>query len=158
MLYSLSEEKLVEFLNSKDKKKDDLIRIIIEMQKRTKGSYTLDKERDKIGDNKEQLVDFITDCGGRIKKGSLKEGEKNPQLKKLSVEELKEIAGNIENRDISRYEFNEIKMNKKGKYETRKNNKELKEVIKKCRGTKTRQRGGSYKPEKVQLRGWGYSF
>ena len=31
-------------------KKNDLIEIIIEMQKRTKGSYTLDKERKKAGE------------------------------------------------------------------------------------------------------------
>ena len=60
------------------------------------------------------------------------------------------MANDIENRDSNDYEFNDIKVNKDGEYETRKNQKELKEVIKSCRGNK--------QPSKVKLRRWGYSF
>ncbi len=153
LLYSLNDKKLEEYLNSKDKKKDDLIKMIVKMQKRTKGSYTLDKERRNAGDDKEKLIKLITDCGGRIKKGKFKEGEKNLQLKKLSVDELKKIAKNIENRDSDRYEFNEIKVDKNGKYTTRKKQGELKDIIKSCRGSKMKG-GGNVKIK----RGWGYSF
>ena len=54
----------------------------------------------------------------------------------------------IEDRDSERYEFNEIKLGKNGKYTTRSNQDELKEVIKSCRGTKKKLKGG----------GWGYKF
>ena len=150
LLYSLSDLKLEEYLNAKDKKKPELIKIIVEMQKRTKGSYTLDKERKEAGDDKEKLIKLITDCGGRIKKGKLEPDEKNPQLKKLSVAELKKIAEGIEMRDSDRYEFNEIKLGKNGKYTTRSNQDELKDVIRSCRGTK--------KKKKLKGGGWGYKF
>ena len=154
MLYSLSDKKLEEFLNSKDKKKDDLIKIILNMQKRTKGSYSLDKQRLDVGNDKDKLIKLITDCNGKIKKGKLEKGDKNPQLKKLSVVELKKIAENIEMRNTDIYEFNDIKQGKDGSYTTRSNQKELKEVIKSCRGGRVQQKGGAIKLR----RGWGYSF
>ena len=88
------------------------------------------RERRRAND-KEKLIKLITDCGGRIRKDKLKPGEKNPLLlKKLSVDELKKIAEEIEMRDSERYEFNEIKLGKNGKYTTRNNQDDLKDVIK----------------------------
>ena len=125
------------------------------MQKRTKGSYSLEKERRDAGDDKEKLIKLITDCSGKIKKGALKKGEKNPQLKKLSVSELKKIAERIETRDSERYEFNDIK-GKDGKYTTRSSQSELKDVIKTCRGSKIQ---GRKNKDRTRLRGgWGYTF
>ena len=134
--------------------KKKLVEIIVQMNKRKRNSYSLEKQRKEAGDDKQKLIDLIDDCRGKFKKGK----GKNPQLKKLSVEELKRLSELIENDDriLDDLMFNQIKENKQGRMDTRFNDKKLKEVIMKCRGSpRKKQKGGSLKKRN---RGWGFTY
>ena len=154
-------------LETKDKQ--ELIQIVIDMQRRGKESYNFDEVIDALKNDDEgidKLRKIIIDCEGKPKDKKKKSdypyskpGKKarEKELKELSFEELEEIVIKLNLREKEEYNYGWLKddPSKETKKGTRENKEFLINLILNCRGRPNTKRG---RKSLKKMRGWGFTY
>ena len=151
------------------KEKQELIQIVIDMQKRGRESYNFDEVIDALKNDEEgldKLRKIIIDCEGKPKDKKKKSdypyskpGKKarEKELKELSFEELEEIVIKLNLREKEEYKYGWLKddPSKETKKGTRENKEFLINLILNCRGRPNTKRG---RKSLKKMGGWGFTY